>query len=34
MGEGIPKDIIQILWQIYDKDRSFYVINKEIQEPI
>ena len=29
MGEGVPKDIIQLLWQIYEKDRSIYIINQE-----
>ena len=27
MGEEVPKDIIQLLLQIYNKDKSIYVIN-------
>ena len=34
MGEEVPKDIIQLLLQIYNKDKSIYVINQEQQAAI
>ena len=34
MGEEVPRDIIQLLLQIYNKDNSIFIINQEQQEAI
>ena len=34
MGERVPKDIILLLLQIYNQDRSYYTINQETQQAV
>ena len=34
MGYNVPKDVIELLWKIYEEDGTVYLINSEKQRPV